>query len=84
MEEILKNYDEIKSNKHIFANIDKDFFFEFADYLIAENKQLEEANQELKKDIENMYDEEVVISIISDEFNLTRSEVLALLGESED
>lgn len=43
-------------------------------------KQLEKENEELKKDISNMYDEEVIISIISNNFNLSRNEVLELLG----
>jgi hypothetical protein len=34
----------------------------------------------LKEDMSNMYDEEVVISIISDNFNVSRNEVLELLG----
>ena len=38
-------------------------------------------NKTLEAEISNMYDEEVVISIISDEFNLSREEVLELLGE---
>lgn len=44
------------------------------------NKEL----KELKQDISNMYNAEVVYSIIEDEFNLTRSEVMELFGESED
>ena len=38
-------------------------------------------NKTLEAEIANMYDEEVVVSIISDEFNLSRQEVLQLLGE---
>ena len=37
-------------------------------------------NEKLENDISNMYDEEVVISIMYDEFNLSRSEALELLG----
>lgn len=43
-------------------------------------KRVLKENEELKNDIANMYDEEVVISIISDNFNLSRNEVLELLG----
>ena len=43
-------------------------------------EKLQKENEELKNDIANMYDEEVVISIISDNFNLSRNEVLELLG----
>nr|DAJ09173.1 MAG TPA: hypothetical protein [Caudoviricetes sp.] len=40
-------------------------------------------NEQLKNDIENMYDEEVVISIIEDNFNLSRNEFLEVLGSEE-
>ena len=40
-------------------------------------------NEELKKDISNMYNKEVVISIICDNFDVTRLEVLEMLGEDE-
>ena len=36
--------------------------------------------EELKKDISNMYDEEYIISILGDNFDMTRFEVLRLLG----
>ena len=48
--------------------------------LVTKCNELENENKELKKDISNMYDEEVIISIISDNFNLSRNEVLKLLG----
>lgn len=48
--------------------------------LVIKYNELENENKELKKDISNMYDEEVIISIISDNFNLSRNEVLKLLG----
>lgn len=48
--------------------------------LVIKCNELENENKELKKDISNMYDEEVIISIISDNFNLSRNEVLKLLG----
>ena len=57
---------------------------EVLENLLKAYRELEKENEELKEDIKNMYSEEVVISIISDEFNLTRSEVLNLLGESEE
>mgnify|MGYP007124392202 CR=1 FL=1 len=37
-------------------------------------------NEELKNDMSNMYNEEVVISIMCDELNLSRSEALKILG----
>ena len=48
--------------------------------LLKDNEQLSTEVNSLKKDISNMYDEEVIISIISDNFNLSRNEVLKLLG----
>lgn len=45
--------------------------------------RLEKENQELKQDISHMYNEEVIISIMCDNFNLSRSEALELLGEEE-
>ena len=48
--------------------------------VLKENEQLSTEVNSLKKDISNMYDEEVIISIISDNFNLSRNEVLKLLG----
>ncbi len=42
-------------------------------------EKLQKENKELKNDISNMYDEEVVISIMCDEFNLSRNEALRVL-----
>ena len=40
--------------------------------------------KQLKEDIKKMYDEEVIISILGDEFNISRNEALSLLeGEKE-
>lgn len=47
------------------------------------NKGLKDKIDELQKDISNMYDKEVVISIICDNFDITRLEVLDMLGEEE-
>ena len=47
------------------------------------NEVLLKENEQLKSDIKNMYDEEVVISIIEDNFNLCRNEVLEMLGSEE-
>lgn len=47
------------------------------------NEILLKENEQLKSDIKNMYDEEVVISIIEDNFNLCRNEVLEVLGSEE-
>lgn len=51
--------------------------------VLKENEQLSTEVNSLKKDMSNMYDEEVVISIISDNFNVSRNEVLELLGGEE-
>ena len=51
--------------------------------LTFELKKLQKENIELKKDISNMYNKEVVISIICDNFDVTRLEVLEMLGEEE-
>lgn len=42
-------------------------------------EKLKKENKELKNDISNMYDEEVVISIMCDEFNLSKNEALRVL-----
>ena len=47
------------------------------------NEVLLKENEQLKSDIKNMYDEEVVISIIEDNFNLCRNEVLEMLRSEE-
>lgn len=41
----IEGYKEIKNNAFIVKSIDKDFFFEFADYLIERIKELEEENR---------------------------------------
>lgn len=51
--------------------------------VLKENEQLSTEVNSLKEDMSNMYDEEVVISIISDNFNVSRNEVLELLGGEE-
>ena len=51
--------------------------------LLSDYKRVLKENEQLKNDIKNMYDEEVVISIIEDNFNLCRNEVLEMLGSEE-
>ena len=51
--------------------------------VLKDNEQLSTEVNILKEDMSNMYDEEVVISIISDNFNVSRNEVLELLGGVE-
>lgn len=68
------NQKEIKALEHILSDYKK---------VLKENEQLRTEMNSLKEDMSNMYDEEVVISIISDNFNVSRNEVLELL-ESEE
>lgn len=51
--------------------------------ILSDYKRVLKENEQLKNDIENMYGEEVVISIIEDNFNLSRNEVLEVLGSEE-
>lgn len=51
--------------------------------LLSDYKRVLKENEQLKSDIKNMYDEEVVISIIEDNFNLCRNEVLEMLGSDK-
>ena len=50
------------------------------EHILSDYKRVLKENEQLKNDIENLYDEEVVISIIEDNFNLCRNEVLEVLG----
>lgn len=80
LEEMIKSYkkaDECGLSNNDFKNEIKALSNILLDY-----KKLQKENEELKNDIAKMYDEEVVISIISDNFNLSRNEVLELLGEN--
>ena len=78
---LMKYEDRIKTNR----KIDQALEHIVSDYkrVLKENEQLRTEVNSLKKDISNMYDEEIIISIISDNFNLSRNEVLELLGGEE-
>lgn len=74
------------NNDYSIDNKDKEAIEHIlSDYkrVLEMNKILLKENEQLKNDIKNMYDEEVIISIIEDNFNLCRNEVLELL-ESEE
>lgn len=74
------------NNDYSIDNKDKEAIEHvLSDYkrVLEMNKVLLKENEQLKNDIKNMYDEEVIISIIEDNFNLCRNEVLELL-ESEE
>lgn len=68
-----------------------DVFLTIIEKQQKENEQLRtEVNskkkeiEELKSSMKNMYDEEVVYSIVADEFNLTKNEVKELFGDEDD
>ena len=46
--QFIKAYEEAKAQSFIIESINKDFFFEFADCLIARIKKLEEENETFK------------------------------------
>lgn len=74
------------NNDYSIDNKDKEAIEHIlSDYkrVLEMNKILLKENEQLKNDIKNMYDEEVIISIIEDNFNLCRNEVLELI-ESEE
>lgn len=68
-----KEYKDSKANKKAKA----------IEHILSDYKRVLKENEQLKNDIENMYDEEVVVSIIEDNFNLCRNEVLEMLGSEE-
>ena len=47
-------------------------------------KEKDKEIKQLKEDIKKMYDEEVIISILEDEFNISRNEALSLLEGGEE
>lgn len=48
LEDFLQEYEKLKANAPIIANIDKDFFFELVDYLLAEREDTRKKIQELE------------------------------------
>ena len=49
IEKYIGIYDELKKHKQIIANIDTEFFFDFADVLIKGYRELEEKNKQCIK-----------------------------------
>lgn len=45
--EFVEKYEDLKRNKNLIASIDKDFFFDFVDYLMSERDELEKKIDEL-------------------------------------
>lgn len=80
--EILVAFNLAPSLKHISEDEFKDVQ-KAIKHILSDYKRALKENEQLKNDIENMYDEEVVISIIEDNFNLCRNEVLEVLGSEE-
>ena len=82
------NQKEIKAIEHILSDY-KRLQEEFkqvdheCDRLEQKEIKLEKENAQLKEDIKKMYYKEAVITIICDNFNLSRNEVLELLGDEE-
>lgn len=77
--DICNNYNE--KTKHCDKH--KCMELQALEHILSDYKRVLKENEELKSDIKNMYDEEVVISIIEDNFNLCRNEVLEMLGSDE-
>ena len=71
----LEKYKDLQlSTEHILSDYKK---------VLKMNEVLLKENRRLKEDIEEMYYKEAVITIICDNFNLSRNEVLELLGDEE-
>lgn len=79
LENWLKELNELFKNTHINNTKER----KALEHILSDYKRVLKENEQLKNDIENMYDEEVVISIIEDNFNLCRNEVLEVLGSEE-
>lgn len=76
LENWLKELNELFNKTHINNTKER----KALEHILSDYKRVLEENKKLKNDIANMYDEEVIISIIRDNFNLSRNEVLELLG----
>ena len=75
MQRILSDYKRLQEE---FKQVDHE-----CDRLEQKELRLEKENQKLKQDISHMYDKDVIINILCDEFNISKSEALELLGEEE-
>ncbi len=51
--------------------------------LKLKNKDKDKEIKQLREDIKEMYNKKVIINILEDKFNMSRNEVLSLLGEEE-
>ena len=75
LEHILSDYKRVQEE---FKQVDHE-----CDRLEQKEIKLEKENAQLKEDIKEMYYKEAVITIMCDNFNLSRNEVLELLGDEE-
>lgn len=75
LEHILSDYKRLQED---FKQVDHE-----CDRLEQKEIKLEKENAQLKEDIKEMYYKEAVITIICDNFDLSRNEVLELLGDEE-
>ena len=75
MQRILSDYKRLQEE---FKQVDHE-----CDRLEQKEIKLEKENVQLKEDIKEMYYKEAVITIMCDNFNLSRNEVLELLGDEE-
>lgn len=75
LEHIISDYKKLQEE---FKDVDHE-----CSRLEQKELRLEKENQKLKQDISHMYDKDVIISIMCDEFNISKSEALELLGEEE-
>ncbi len=74
-EHILSDYKRLQEE---FKQVDHE-----CDRLEQKEIKLEKENAQLKEDIKEMYFKEVVITIMCDNFSLSRNEALELLGDEE-
>lgn len=75
LEHILSDYKRLQEE---FKQVDHE-----CDRLEQKEIKLEKENAQLKEDIKEMYFKEVVITIMCDNFSLSRNEALELLGDEE-
>ena len=81
-------YEEAQAIKHILSDYKRlqDEFEQVdheCDRLEQKEINLEKENAQLKEDIKEMYYKEAVITIMCDNFNLSRIEALDILGDEE-
>lgn len=79
----MKEEEKIKDLKAVYSGAVQADKIELANMIkggIDLIEKLQKENEKLKVDMRNMYNEEVIINIICEEFHLNRDEVLDLLN----